>query len=53
MQSATDILTSISNCNFNHNELIPDDMSDGIYILKQHMTDQEGMQNDSLCSKSS
>lgn len=50
MQSFTDTLILIINCIFKDNELIPGYMNDGIYILKENITDQEGMQNESPCS---
>lgn len=46
MQSFADTLTLISNCIFNYNELIPGDINDDICILKENITDEEGMQND-------
>lgn len=46
-----------TDCNFqlhfNYNGLIPGDMNDDIYILKENITDEEGMQNDRPCCKSS
>lgn len=41
MQIFTDILTLISNCIFNYKELIPGDINDDIYVLKENITDQE------------